>query len=291
MDPNLLRQVTESLGIERAIFAPLSMRGRTQGLLVVAGAGLTEADAPAIETFANQAGIALENARLVDQLTTSGEELQVMARRVLTAQEEERQRLSRALHDEAGQALTALKINLELLAQDLPPGNRPLAKRVTDSATMVDSTMDQIRHLAQGLRPPALDALGLDPTLEGYCQDFSERTHIDITYQGGKLPALAEPVSITLYRFLQEALTNIARHANARQVNVVLRHDAEEISLIVEDDGEGFVPGLAALVAGKNQGLGLLGMEERLELLGGRLEIDSEPGRGTQVAAYIRLEE
>jgi PAS domain S-box-containing protein len=288
---SLIQRLIGMFDIERAVYAPLRVGGEVSELLVVVGSDLTEADVPAIEVLANQAGIALENAQLLAQLRASGERQQRLARQVVSAQEEERQRISLALHDEAGQALTALKINLDLIAQDLPPEHETIRKRLANAATMTDATMEEIRQLAQDLRPPALDAVGLNPTLAGFCQDFGRRTRLAIEYQGTDLPMLPEPANITLYRFLQEALTNVARHAHAQRARVALRHDAEAVHLSVEDDGHGFDAQTWLSTPNGRAGIGLTGMWERLESLGGRLAIESEPGQSTRLTAYIPLPE
>ena len=275
------------LGIERSIYAPLRVSGETHGLLGVASADLTEADVPTVTVFANQAGIAVENALLLEQVGTSRERLRRLAQQIVSTQEEERQRLSRALHDEAGQALTALKISLELIGGDLPVELGPLRQRISDAAALTTTTMEQIRSLAQNLRPPALDALGLNPTLEGFCRDFAGRTGLSIDYLGLELPVVPEAVNICLYRFLQEALTNVAKHAYASQVCVALRCDAKTVSLSVEDDGRGFDTQTRLSISGWPMGIGLLGMQERLESLGGRLEVESRPGQGTRLAAHL----
>jgi signal transduction histidine kinase len=193
--------------------------------------------------------------------------------------------LSRELHDEAGQALTALKISLDLIQSDLPAEAGSLRRRLGEAEAMTETTMEQIRLLAHALRPPALDTVGLNYTLEGLCCDFAERTQLSVDYVGAKLPVLPEAVNICLYRFLQEALTNVAKHAQARQVRVGLCCDAETVSLSVADDGKGFDE-----QSETSAGIGLLGMQERIELLGGKLEIESWPGRGTHLMAHIPLQ-
>jgi signal transduction histidine kinase len=283
----LIERLIGMLGIEKSIYAPLRVSGKTHGLLGVASTDLTEADVPAVTAFANQAGIAIENARLLEQVSVDHERLRRLAQQIVSAQEEERQRLSRALHDEAGQALTALKISLQLTQQDLPAELRSLCQRLDDAVALITTTMEQIRLLAQDLRPPALDAAGLDPTLEGFCSDFAQRTRLTVDYLGLEPPRLPEAVNVCLYRFLQEALTNVAKHACANQVCVALRHDAETVSLSVEDDGRGFDNQARLSVSGWPMGIGLLGMQERIESLGGRLEIESRPGQGTRLMAYL----
>jgi PAS domain S-box-containing protein len=282
----LIERLTEMLGIEKSIYVPLRVSGETHGLLGVASTGLAEADVPAVTVFANQAGIAIENAQLLGQVSASRERLRQLAQQIVSAQEE-RQRLSHALHDEAGQALTALRISLELIQDDLPVEFDLLRQRIGDAAALTDATMEQIRLLARDLRPPALDAVGLNPTLEAFCRDFAKRTQLPIDYLGLGLPMLPEAVNMCLYRFLQEALTNVAKHACADQVCVTLCYDAETVSLSVEDDGRGFDKKARLSVLGWPMGIGLLGMQERLESLGGRLEIESQPGQGTRLVAHL----
>ncbi len=228
-----------------------------------------------------------ERKRADEELRHYTERMRQLARQVVSTQEEERRRLSQALHDEAGQALTALRISLELIQEDLPPEPSSLQQRIGNAAALTGATMEQLRLLAQDLRPPALDAMGLGPTAESLCRDFAERTRLTIEYLGADLPRLTEPLNVCLYRFLQEALTNVAKHACANQVRVALRYDAETVSLSVEDDGRGFDRQARLSERCWPMGIGLLGMQERLESLGGRLEIESRPGQGTCLVAHL----
>jgi signal transduction histidine kinase len=210
---------------------------------------------------------------------------------VVAAQEEERRRLSRELHDEAGQALTGLKISLELIQADLPAHSAVLRWRLGQAITLADTMMDQMRVLAQDLRPPALDAVGLNLTLEGFCRSFAGRTRLAIDYAGTDLPPLSDTVTIALYRVLQEALTNVAKHAEASHVQVTLRYDAETVCLSIVDNGRGFDRQVVFAGAHPAMGIGLVGMQERLQLSGGRLEIDSRLEHGTRLVAYVPWQE
>lgn len=223
-------------------------------------------------------------------LEKSQQNLRDLARQLVMAQEEERKRLSRELHDEAGQALTALKISLELLQTDLPPDFPELRHQLADIIGLADGTMEQIRMLAQVLRPPALDTVGLGPTLDGFCRRFASRTNLSIQYFGTPLPQLVDSLSISLYRFLQESLTNVARHARATRVVVELRVEAGLIYLCVKDDGCGFDADMV-LSQTHPHGLGLVGMRERLELVAGKLQVESTPGQGSAVTAIVPLQE
>ena len=230
---------------------------------------------------------AIANAQLFAQLEAGEEELRRITQKVIDAQEEERHRVSRELHDEAGQALTALKISLDLIRSDLSLESGPLYQRILGAVELTDTTMEKIRLLARGLRPPELDAVGLNPTLEGFCREFAQLTQLSIDYSGAELPTLPDTCSISFYRFLQEALANVAKHAMATRVRVELSHNADAVSLMVEDDGRGFIPGRPATGTGQSKGIGLLGMEERFELLGGRLKVESRPGQGTRLVAQV----
>ncbi len=225
-----------------------------------------------------------ERARLFDQL-------QHLSRQLVLAQETERRNIARELHDESGQALTALKIRLEMLRADLPGEDAALRRELATAVAMVDTTMERMRSLALALRPPALDAVGLNAALEEYCQSFAEHIHLVVDYDAVEMPILPDPIGICLYRFLQEALTNIAKHARARRAWVVLQRDTEEISLSVEDDGQGFDPSILRSSANGLTHMGLLGMRERLQMLGGRLDVDLQPSRGVHLIAHIPWKE
>jgi signal transduction histidine kinase len=292
--PSQAVQSLQAWGLRAVLNVPLIAEGKLIGLLSLGrdrpGPFAPEHMDLALEV-ARPLAIAIQQARLFEQVHDGRDRLRQLARQLVSAREEERQRLSRVLHDEAGQALTALKISLDLIRDDLPPELSPLARRIADAASLTEATLAQLRTLAQDLRPPALDAAGLNPALEGFCCQFSRRTRTPITYVGTDLSVLPEAARICLYRCLQEALTNVAKHARAGQVNVVLLSDDREVRLSVEDDGQGFHlrTGLSSL--GRSTGIGLLGMQERLESLGGRLEIESHLGQGTRLVAHIPVQE
>jgi len=232
-----------------------------------------------------------ERARLSEQVRASREQLRRLARQVVFAQEEERQRISHELHDEAGQALTALKISLGLAQEELPANLTTIRERLGECIAMSETTLERIHLLAQNLRPPGLDTVGLAATLEGFCLDFARRTQLSIDYVGMDVPALPEAVTISFYRFLQDALTNVVKHAHANHVKVALHVDPDAIGLSVEDDGQGFDVQSAQGVSGRPKGIGLIGMHERFGSLGGRVGIVSQPGQGTRLIARVPRKE
>jgi signal transduction histidine kinase len=229
--------------------------------------------------------------RLFEEVRISRERLRQMAEEVVSAQEEERRRISRELHDEAGQALTGIRISLSLLRDELPAGPDTLNQLVTEAIDLTGQTMEQIRALAHALHPPALSLLGLGAALEAYCHDFERRTRLAVRFSGCELPLLPGAVSVCFYRFLQEALTNTAKHAGATHIEAALTYADSTISLGVRDNGRGFDPEALSTQPGKGVGLGLLGMQERFALLGGTLEIDSRPGEGVNLVACLRWAE
>ena len=220
----------------------------------------------------------------------AAEAIQSLARQVVVAQEAERHRVARELHDEAGQALTALKIGLQLIKDEMPSDAEPVSNDLARAITLVDDTRQRIRALAHGLRPPALDTLGLNDALEEFCRSFSDQTGLEISYQGADLSAaeLPDATGICLYRVLQESLTNVVRHADASRARVRLERDANTLRLVVEDDGRGFDHDQ---LKGEppSAGLGLRGMHERLTLLGGELSAGSADGGGARIEARLPM--
>lgn len=231
-----------------------------------------------------------ERERLLTQLTEANRQMRLLSQQVIQAHEKERQRLSRELHDEAGQALTAIKISLQLAREDTQALQNQLINRLEDSIELTDATIERVRRLAHELRPPGLDTLGIHQTLRSLCRDFSRRTGIPVQYEGLELPDLPDEIGVTLYRILQEALTNVARHAQATQVWVSLDYLNEQVILSIKDNGQGFHENGTD---GKlpRPGIGLIGIRERLEILGGHLHMMSEPGQGTYLRVAIGWEE
>jgi signal transduction histidine kinase len=242
-----------------------------------------------IEAIAGQAAIAIHNALLYDRAYVGQKQLRGLTQQVVTAQEDERRLLSYELHDEAGQALSALKINLSLIRDELT--DPEVRRRLDEALQLTGDTIEHIRSLAQNLRPPALDVVGLNLTLHNLCRSFAAHTPFTIIYEGEDLPPLPGVFNITFYRFLQEALNNVVQHAQAREVRVQLRCDGQGIRLKVVDDGRGFNPGAGANQNGMAGSLGLFAMKERFALMGGHLQVDSQPGEGVCLTAYAPWQE
>jgi len=226
------------------------------------------------------------------RLLATTRQLKALSQRVLEAQEQERRRVALELHDELGQLLTAIKINLQLgerFKEKAPPD---LHK---ENLRIVEEALQQVRHLATGLRPPMLDDLGLAPALKWVAEQSASRAGFEVSFHHERTQVRLSPdIETACFRIVQEALTNISRHAQANRVDISLRRDGPDLLLNVQDDGAGF--DLAAMqeraVAGGS--LGVLGMQERATLLGGELSIASAPGQGCAVqlrAPWRSLEE
>jgi len=209
------------------------------------------------------------------------EGLRALSRRLFQAQEDERRAISRELHDQIGQMLTGLLYQLESAKQAKSPQAAGIIREVED---VVRELLAQVRNLSQSLRPAMLDELGLLPSLSAHCKHFTQLTGIAVHFAHEGLPEdLSPEISTAAYRIIQEALTNVARHAGAAQVTARLWTDQNKLHILVEDHGKGFDP---SSMAGSS---GLSGMRERAALLDGRLTIVSFPGRGTRIAAEFPL--
>lgn len=205
---------------------------------------------------------------------------------VVRIQEEERARISRELHDQAGQALTALRYGLDHLQRQY---RDPVARQqVADLVELATVTGHQISALARDLRPAVLDDLGLLAALRSYSREYSERVGIPVHIAApGSIPRLGADAETALFRVVQEALTNVAKHAAASHVWIDVSRHAERLEVRVRDDGQGFDTG--RLDVGRHVGLGLAGIEERVQLLGGNFEVQSRPGDGTSIQVSIPL--
>ncbi|MBI3926866.1 MAG: sensor histidine kinase [Armatimonadetes bacterium] len=206
------------------------------------------------------------------------------ASQALQAQEEERKRVARELHDETAQLLSSLLVRLTLL--DQATSLDEVRKTRAELVALATRAVEGVRRLALELRPPELDDLGLAEAIRWYVDDFAARSGISVrSHLGASTGRLAPPTELALYRIAQEALANVAKHSGARQVEVRLDQRDGVVLLLVEDDGRGF--DVAATLGSKDRGVGLFGMQERVGLLEGRLRIESEPGRGTRVQVEV----
>jgi len=280
-------------GIHSQVAVPLWSQGEVIGVLFLQSKELSAYSGRHLDlaaSIATQISGAVANARLLEQLEVSNSALAHLTQEVVAAQEKERTRISKELHDETGQALIALKMSLQLIETGLPSELDGLRLQVAQAISVTDSTMEGIRILARGLRPPALDAVGLNDALSGLCVEFSKVSGIPIDYSADEIPVLPDMVNICLYRVLQEALANAAKHANASKIVVSMKSGPKEVELSVTDDGGGFTILDDGSTAHGTNGIGLLGMKERIEGIGGYLKIESKAEKGTRLAALVPTE-
>ena len=250
---------------------------------------LKERGAPAawVEAIDGSARFLAETLSPFEMAHRSFQDAIAALRRLNQMLEEEASRIAHALHDEAGQLLVSAHLAVKEVADGLPP-------RARDQLMRVRAPLDEIEHhlrrLSHELRPTVLDDLGLVPALEYLVQGVGERAGIPIAVEGPKSPRLAPPVEVALYRVVQEAVRNATKHARASRVDIRLGVQDGEVLCTVKDDGRGFdVP--ATLARKGDRGLGLIGMRERLNALGGSLRIESSPGHGTEIHITIPLGE
>jgi signal transduction histidine kinase len=210
-----------------------------------------------------------------------------LIRRLVFAQEDERRRISREMHDQFGEQLTALGLGIRRL-KEACDGQPPLRTQVEDLERVAGQIDRDVDHLVWELRPTALDDLGLGAALGNYVHDWSRRAKVPVEYHTAGLAdgRLASEIETTLYRIAQEALNNIAKHAAATNVAVILERRADHVSLVVEDDGVGFDEGDSGL---RGQGLGLSGMQERATMIGASVQVESGAGAGTTVLVRIPM--
>jgi len=278
IDSSSQEAVGEILRDPGALRVPIVIRGAPFAHLYLAAKGnaqfFTGEDEELVHALATQAAVAIEMSERVARDSL---------RRVVAAQELERRRLSRELHDETAQTLTSVLLGLQAIA-DAPASDRAIAE-TERLRELVTQTLQDVRRLAVELRPKALDDFGLMPALRRLGTGFSEQTGIRVEVESmlgdDRLPS---EIETALYRIVQESLTNVVKHARAGSVSVLVTRKSGSVIAVIEDDGQGFDTG-----AGREEGLGLVGMEERVALLNGRLQIESSEGAGTTIVAEVPL--
>ena len=229
------------------------------------------------------------HAVLAKQSRRMEERLRNLSRRLLNAQEEERIRISRDLHDAIGQTLVGINVGLATLQQEAMSDSKELAEGIAMTQALVERSMLTVHAFARELRPTVLDDLGLVPALRAHSNAFAERTGVAVRFAAAPEAAgLSADCRTALFRVAQEALTNVARHARARTVSVILRRLPAALRLEVRDDGQAFDVARVGR-SRKNQHLGLLGMQERMDMVGGTFSVDSAAGKGTTVRAEVPL--
>jgi signal transduction histidine kinase len=274
-DPEVDRQLSRRLETRTGLWVPLLVHDRPIGVIAAHDklgsfdGRFTDDDVRLAETFGSRAAVAVDLSERVQRDAL---------RRVVSAQELERRRLARELHDETGQALTSILLGLKRLegseSQDA----------VAEIREIVVATLQDVRRLAVELRPQALDDFGLVVALERLTKGFAEQTGIEVDLEPSNVVGrLSSEIETAIYRTVQESLTNVVKHAHARRVSVLLTATGGKIKVVIEDDGKGFDP------SEPGDGVGLLGIRERMALLDGTLTVESGESGGTTIAAEVPL--
>ena len=270
------------------IVVPMECKGKVIGVMEVlhqAAGGFDEQDLELLTTLANSATIAIENAQLFEELNAGRERLKQLSRRLVAVQETERHHIALELHDEIGQELTGIKLLLGRSIKEPPEKSRQI---ITEVHLLVNELLGKVRELSLELRPSMLDDLGLLPALEWHFQRYTAQTQIQIKFrQVGLDRRFQSELEIAVYRILQEALTNIARHAQVDQVSVDIWSTERHLTLRVEDKGVGFDH---RNIFANGVSSGLYGMRERATLLDGSFTLVSIPGQGTRISVKFPLE-
>ena len=283
--PNL--EIARHDDIRTAAVIILQQEGLVLGVLTACSQGepvaISEDQISSLRAFADLATVAVQRQRYLRQVLDASRRMRVMSRRLIDVQEKESQRLARELHDEIGQNLTFLKLMLEMLPENLSP---EMKQKGASSKEIVNTLIGQIRTLAMDLRPSLLDDLGLVQALLAYFERLERNTGIRVEFAHSRIThRYPGEIETTLYRVIQEALSNVARHAKVKEAWVRIWESQNDLYFQVEDAGAGFVFQSSQY----QKTFGLLGMRERIELCNGNLEIDSQPGQGTRVTAWVPL--
>ena len=226
---------------------------------------------------------------LLSQAQLMQENLRYLSSQILNVQEEERKRISRELHDEVGQSLTAVNVNLAVLKKAVRGKGRQLRRKITDAQNLLEQTMESVHNFARELRPAMLDDLGLIPALRSFVKSFAERTGVRVGFSANsEVEKMDIEQKTVLYRIAQESLTNVAKHAQASQGRVVLRKCQQGIRMEISDNGRSFrVEQHTSAKPKAKKRLGLLGMQERVRLANGKFSIESASGKGTRIRVWI----
>jgi signal transduction histidine kinase len=292
-DPRLTRDydaIVRAGKLVAVVASPISIGDEVEGLLYVGKLlprTFTEHDEAVLAGLALHAAIAIQNAKLFRRLQRGSERLRALSRRLLEVQEAERRNIARELHDEIGQALTAIKLNLQLVQRSSPAG---LSSCLEESMEIADGVLERARNLSLSLRPSILDDLGLVAALRWYVRREAERARLEAELDLEPFDArIAPEIETTCFRIVQGAVTNTIRHAKAKRLRVRLSCQDGALEVMVRDDGLGFDIGEAKQRGALGGSLGLVFLQERAILVDGQIEIRSAPGNGTEIRAWLPI--
>ncbi len=294
-DPRVNRQLlVAEEELKAFVSVPLMSKERVVGMLNIASREprlFSQQEVHLLTAIGHELGIAIENTRLYQELQLKEEVRTELLRRIISAQEDERRRVARELHDVTSQALATLAVRLEALTTAPGFNTEDAETQLEGMRSLLITTSKEVHRLIYDLRPSLLDDLGLPTALRSSAHSSLDTVGVEVDFEvAGQEKRLPPQVEIALFRIAQEAITNIARHARAESVYISLEFKEKSITLQVEDDGIGFDLSQVLDSTGTRGAMGLLGMKERAELLGGTLTIDTKPGKGTKVAMEIPVD-
>lgn len=289
--PLVTRKACALAGYRCVVSYPLRSRDRIEGVLTIFSPeanSLAPQDYPVVTLICNQIGIAIQNARLYQEAMEKEKLTHQLLEKVINAQEEERKRLARELHDETGQTLTAIALSLEALHTQLEPGQIRAREQLEALHQMTREALNELRKMAMALRPSALDDLGLVPAVRRYALQHLESQGITVSIEGGDVSLTNDPsIQTLLFRVVQEAINNVARHSKATAAKIRFWQEGDQVFGEVTDNGTGFDPDVIREAESPSEGLGLMGMQERAGLAGGAVAITSTPGEGCRVLVRV----
>ena len=282
-------------GLKGFVSVPLRAKNRVVGVMNVAShmpGRFAKEDMYLLDSIGHQLGMAIEQARLYERLSSATERYQRLLQHALTAQEEERKRIARELHDSTSQMLTGLALNLQA-AMDIAEmdgiKDARMDERLKKAHSLAVQTSIEVTKLINDLRPTLLDSLGLAPAIQRYVETWLQPEGISATVKTRGHERLPSEVEVALFRITQEAVNNIMRHAEAKNVDIDLQCDGEKCVLRIKDDGKGFDVQEITKVENTGRGVGLFGMKERVTLVGGSCSVQSQPGQGTTITSEVPL--
>ncbi|MGB9880758.1 MAG: GAF domain-containing protein, partial [Anaerolineae bacterium] len=295
-DPRTARlELVSAEGLKGFISVPLKAKNEVVGVMNIAShmpGQFAKEDMYLLESIGYQLGTAIEQARLYERLRNASERYQKLLQHALTAQEEERKRIARELHDGTSQMLTGLALNLQA-AMDLAEMNgihdERIEERLKKAHALAVQTSIEVTKLINDLRPTLLDSLGLAPAIQRYAETWLQPKGINTSLRTRGHERLPSEVEVALFRITQEAINNIMKHSEAKNVLIDLECDGEKCVLRIEDDGKGFDVQEITKVEKTGRGVGLFGMKERVTLVGGSCTVQSQPGKGTVIISEVPL--
>ena len=287
------RELFIELGIKSVAAFPLKFKNKVIGIIEMMSKTMRQFLVEEEELFsilASQIAEAINSANMMEDIKKQRKNLEDLSRRIIRIQEKERGMISRELHDEIGQALTAMIFNLELMQGQTFKRGEDFKRKLSEATKLAEHVIQDVRRISTTLRPAMLDDLGILPTIRWYAANFVKNYETEVLVEASdSAEELPEEIKLLMYRVVQESLTNVAKHANADNVLIILNKKTNSFVLEIIDDGVGFEEDIITVPRPEGTGLGLSGMRERLRLVGGSINIQSHLGKGTRIAAKFPL--